>query len=95
MKEKITLKILAEDIKNSRYLDHDNCAITKAVQRATNNPLIHDMGECIGIGIYDSNQFKTPIKLSIKVCKMYEGKIKPADFDFELKIPSSYILSLV
>jgi hypothetical protein len=101
----IKVKILAEDIRNSRYHDQSNCAITKAIRRATNNNNIQDCGHYIKTNNQEIKICKTPDIVSGRVMsmynsikKLYRGEIsnaigieEPKDFEFELEIPDEYV----
>jgi hypothetical protein len=100
---KVTIKILAEDIKNSNFHIAHDCAITIALRRANIN------GREIGGSIRDvSNNYitHTPHELLRKVLGMYYFDhelevdvndnlrpyiVPPEDFEFELDIPDEYV----
>ena len=87
------IKVLAEDIRTTRFFDSHDCAITRALKRAG----FADYEEAGG-KIYDDRNSKTVLSdkdnkvyhdMLIKVIKMY-GKssetLEPEDFEVELPL---------
>lgn len=90
--EELILNILASDIETTKYIDNDDCAITRALARAGRSDLI-DCGTDI---CYKRDRFfeeervfiawgnPTYEELADKVCNMYKKELKPEDFTHTL-----------
>lgn len=98
---KITIKVLAKDIKENKYTSPTNCAIAKAVKRVIdpNKSVLIGMNAIdIGLSIKYSpyNSYSIPEEIQEKLKNMYAfvdpegwGNAKPTepqDFEFEIEL---------
>ncbi len=93
----ITLKVLAEDIKTSRYTNSRDCAIARALKREG----IEGSHSSIAIGI-NGKYTRLSDDVNLKIRQMYFhldrfanygddvtrlGSLEPEDFEFAVTIP--------
>lgn len=96
---KITIKILAEDIRTSDYTLPKDCAIYRALSREIDTEeiivgtrAIHYFSPSKSIDekvAFEKVAF--PIDLNDKVRDMYLKELEPQDFEYELDIPDHWI----
>ena len=87
----ITLNILAKDIEETNYFNSDDCAITKALNRAGYEYLEHT-----GIDFLNKNKDisfnpENHTDLSWKVQDMYNKIIPVENFTFSLEFPKEFL----
>src|SRR5688572_28909921 len=96
----ITLNILAEDIRNSSFMDSTDCAITRAIKRLNNSNL-----EGCALSLFNNkfhDKVRYPDNLFQRVRAMYHSlpnypyrskeltPIEPQDFSFDLEVPDNW-----